>query len=297
METKYAQAKVGLMVLVAMAIVVFTILWGKSVKLTQTYRSYEIYFDNVLGLEKGALVLVNGVSKGRVKNFMLSNGGVMVEISIAKDVSFFTDAYAIIEIPGFMEEKVVVIVPGSSGQPFPKGERLPGISPPSLSQVFTYLNDLGDNLGSTLKEISAVSSGLKSIVSNPEFVSNVNSTTKNLADVTKSLQELIDTSKPLIDSTLDNASALSARVLSLVSRNETDIDTIISNLVKLSDELNQMTITVNEFTRYMNNENSSLGKLLNSDELYQDLRRVTANLDSLITEFRTHGIKTKLKIF
>ena len=297
MKTKNAQIKVGVIVLLSIAIVIFTIIWGKNYKLTKTYHPFTIFFPNVLGLEEGAQVLINGMTMGRVKHFHLRNEGVMVDVVVIKDVEIYDDAAAIIETPGFIDEKVVIIDPGVSGNVLPEGAQIPGKSPPTFTQLLAYLNHLGDNLGVTLSEITQVSSNLNSIIENPEIMGNVISTLDNLTATTNNLNAMIVDSKPGVDSTLHNMTRLSSKAVNLVDKYEADIDTIFGNLVVLSGELHNMAATVNEFSNSINNKNSSLGKVMTNDDLYNDLRRVTANLDTLITEFRKNGVKTKLKIF
>ncbi|MFH1861374.1 MAG: hypothetical protein ABH878_01060, partial [bacterium] len=69
MKKPLSEAKVGITVLLALAILVVSILWGKQVRLTTGAVEFNVLFDDIVGLEKGAVVLVNGMKKGRVKEF------------------------------------------------------------------------------------------------------------------------------------------------------------------------------------------------------------------------------------
>jgi len=297
METKHAQAKVGFVVLVATAIVVFTILWGKNIKLTQTYKTQHILFPSVLGLEEGASVLVNGLIMGRVKEFSLRTDGVLTDILIEKDVELYTDAYAFIETPGLMDEKVVIIVPGSSGELIGEGALINGKSPPTFTQLLAFAGDMAEDLRSTMKQIENLSISLNSLLNDSNTSVNLASSLENLNRTTKSIDDLITRSRPKIDSTLTNITSLSLQAKNIMDRHGANIDTIVVNLVSLSEQLHTMTSSMGEFSDALQNGEGSLSKLLYDDALYNDFQRVTANLDSLIVDIRTKGIKTKLKIF
>jgi len=297
METKYAQAKVGFVVLVASAIVIFTILWGKNINLTQTYKTQHILFPSVLGLDEGASVLVNGLIMGRVKEFSLQANGVQAVILIEKDVELYTDAYAFIETPGLMDEKVVIIVPGSSMQTIGEDDLIIGKSPPTFTQLLAFAGEMAEDLRSTMKEIETLSMALSSLLTDSNTTVNLASSIENLNRTTKSIDELITRSKPKIDSTLSNITTLSLQAKNIVDRHEANIDTIVVNLVFLSEQLHTMTNTIGEFSDALQNGEGSLSKLLYDDALYNDFQRVTVNLDSLINDIRKKGIKTKLKIF
>lgn len=78
----------------------------------------------------------------------------------------------------------------------------------------------------------------------------------------------------------------------------TKIDTVSANLVGLSynlkqlplsttiDNVNQITANLQRFSDQLNNQKSTLGQLTTNDELYQQLNRVTANIDSLIVDIK-----------
>ena len=297
MENIKAEAKVGLIVLVSLSIVIFTIVWGKNYKLTKTYHPYTISFPNVMGLEKGARVLIHGLTMGSVRDFHLRSDGVLADIMVIKDIEIYDDASAYIESPGFVDEKVVVLMPGVSGKTLPVGSTMKGTAPPTFSEVLNDVSSLSENVGSALDEITQVSQNLNSFIDDPALMGSVTKTLNNLASASRNLNNLISHGKPQVDSTLSNMTRISTKASNMMDKYESGIDTIFTNLVILSADLHNVTATIKDFSDIIHNENSSLGKIISKDDLYNDLRRVTANLDSMITEFRKNGVKTKLSIF
>lgn len=297
MEDKYAQTKLGLVVFIAMGILIFAILWGKSIRIAQNYHRVSAFFSDVTGLEKGARVLVSGITKGKVINFNLQEHGVVVEISLAKEVQLYSDAYAFLESPDLMAERVVVINPGDSKDPFPEDKIIPGQKPFSFSRMFSSVDNISEQLIAVLVEIKSAASALNSLMSDTLFLNNMNYTISNLSDAAFSLKEVIETNQPRIDSALVNINFASGQVADLVNRHSGDVDALFMNLTSLSAELHNMTEVAEVLSQTLKNEQSTVGRLLHHDDLYMDIQRVTANLDSLISEIRRNGIKTRISLF
>jgi phospholipid/cholesterol/gamma-HCH transport system substrate-binding protein len=297
MEEKYARAKLGFMVVVALTIVIFAIMWGKNISLTKKYYHATIFFPDVTGLEKGASVLVNGILEGKVINFILKNEGVIVEVMIHHDVKLNSDAYAYIEAPDLMAERVVSIIPGHSGIDFPKGENIPGEPSYSFSRIFSSVNDVGDNLNKTLIEIKSTTISLRNIMEDPALLNNLDRAMNDLTSATASLREIIASSQPQIDSSLNNINSASRKVSDLVNKHSGSLDSTLSQLTEISRQLRKLSIDAQEYSQTLRNQEGTLGKLLYQDDLYQKLNQTTADLDSLINEIRKKGVKAHLKIF
>lgn len=297
MEDKHAQAKLGLVVFIALGILIFTMLWGKSVGIAQNYYRMNVFFEDVTGLEKGARVLVNGIPKGKVVNLSLRKKGVIAEIALTKDVELCSDAYAYLESPDLMAERVIAINPGNSPTPFPQDKYIPGQKSFSYNRMFSSVDDIGEKLIAALVEIQSTAATLNSLMSDSLFLKNLNNSMSNLSDATSSLKEVIETSQPKIDSALININLAGSQIVDLVNRHSPNIDTLFINLACLSTELHNMADVAGVLSQTLKNDRSTVGKLIHQDDLYVEIQRVTANLDSLISEIRRKGIKTHITLF
>jgi phospholipid/cholesterol/gamma-HCH transport system substrate-binding protein len=297
MKEKYAQTKVGVIVFLALAILIFTILWGKSISITRNHFRAQIFFANVVGLETGARVLVNGIPKGKVEAFELRNDGVIVKVSLEKDVKLQSDAFAYIEAPDLMAERVVSVVPGNSGHPFDIKQAIPGQASVGYNQLFVSFAEISGHLISTLDEIQNTSVAIRNLLQDENLSANLNNSVRDLSLASNTLRAFVQLNQPKLESSLNNVSAISEQVSLILSANNGKISGLFSDLSALSNELRVLTNTTQELSIKLKNQEGSLGKLLYRDDLYQDMRRVTANLDSLVNEIRNKGLKTHIKIF
>ncbi|MDE6637225.1 MAG: MCE family protein, partial [Muribaculaceae bacterium] len=76
------------------------------------------------------------------------------------------------------------------------------------------------------------------------------------------------------------------------------LDTIVGNLGQLSyqlkslpldatvDNVNQLTSNLSQFSKQLNDKNSTLGLLTSDPELYNRLNQVSADIDSLIVDIK-----------
>ena len=297
MEYKYAQTKLGIVVFIALAIVIFTIIWGKSISIAKQYYEAKVLFNDVTGLERGARVLVSGIPKGKVLDFYLWKEGVVVDIAVAKDVIIYSDAYAYLESPDLMAEKVVAVVPGNSQTALPEGQCIPGMKTFSYARMFSSVDDLGGQLTATLTEVQEVISAFKSFLEIPRLADKLAQTADNLAQASQSLKTMLDTNQPLIDNTMANINQTSADLSELFGRHTEDIDSLFTNITALTKDLRHTIELARQLSISMQDERNTMGKLLSRGDLYEEVLRVTTNLDSLINEIRTKGIKTRVSIF
>ncbi len=293
METKFAQTKIGIMVLTGLVIVIGAIIWGKSISFSRSFHSYRILFPNVIGLDKGANVLVNGVPRGRVSDFELRNDGVIVIVNVKENVEIFSDAYALIETPSLMESKVVALAPGASGQPLNGEGLIPGRPQFSYNQMVTTAADIAESITSTLDEIRETAAALKSTVQNPGLVEIVD----NLNASSGELRELIAHSRHSLDSTLAGVNNVTASAGKLIDSNRANIDTILSNFSAFSHQMRGIAAAMDTIAQSVTNEQGTLGKLAKDDELYLNLLKTLDDLDSLIIYIREQGVKTKFSLF
>lgn len=293
MDNKLAQVKIGLMVLTAVVIVIASVVWGKSMTLSRSYETYRIFFPDVIGLEKSAEVLVNGVPRGRVEKFELRPEGVIVKIRLKDSVVLYTDAYALIESPGLMASKAVALIPGASGEPFPQDELIPGQRLHSYTQMIASVVEIGGRLTSTLDEIHNTSAALRNVITNP----SINETIENLSAAVVELRRFAASGRTGVDSALSNMNSLVSRAGNFVEKSEAKIDTLLTSLTVLSYQMRGIAASVDTIAQSVSSGESTLGKLVKDDQLYNDLIRTLGDLDSLIVLIRNKGVKTKVSIF
>ncbi len=297
MENKNAQIKLGIMVSAAFFILVFAVMWGKSIRLIKSSYTVKACFADVTGLEKGARVLVNGIPQGTVSDYWLEDGRVITEMSIDKNVKLFSDAYCYLESPDLMAEQVVAINPGSSGVVLADSAVMRGLPRYSFSQIFSSVGEIKEELSVTMLALQKAANSLEATVSSPGFNRELHNTVENLSSASQALNSLIKENQPKIEGAVDNLYSISSRAAQLTEKHDEDVETIIADLKNFSGNLHSITKAAQDLSLLLNDKNSTLGKLTHDDKFYLEMRQAVQNLDSLITEFRKNGVKAKVSLF
>ena len=125
MDSKNIEFRVGVFVILALAIFVFAVVWIQGYRLGQDTYKLRIIFEEVGSLANGDPVMVAGIRKGKVTDLGLVEGGVEVVIILGNDVILKKDAIITVKNIGLMGERFVAVKQGQSDelmdilQPFP----------------------------------------------------------------------------------------------------------------------------------------------------------------------------------
>ena len=93
-------------------------------------------------------------------------------------------------------------------------------------------------------------------------------TLANLNTISTNLNEILSERREKVETTIDNFYEASNKLLSMTNRMETSLGSVQTLLAKIE------------------NEEGTLGKILSNDELYDDIRGLTTELDSLLKDIK-----------
>ena len=95
-----------------------------------------------------------------------------------------------------------------------------------------------------------------------------------------------------------------------IRKNDENFENVLKSFKKTSekisltlDSIENVSTVIDTMSAYMKENEGTLGKLVKSDELYKELRRTNASIDSFITDFRlnpgkyTKDMKFKVRLF
>lgn len=120
MENKRIATKVGLFVLIGLALIaVAVILFSKGASIFQNTYNLQLHASNVGGLKPQAGVLLAGVRVGNVSDIQLADNGksVTILLKIFKRFPIYHDAHFVIEQQGFLGDNYVSIIPTANEYP------------------------------------------------------------------------------------------------------------------------------------------------------------------------------------
>ncbi len=280
-----AEVASGIAIFLAFIILIAGFLFLKnSVFKAGTYPLF-IEFNDVTGLEPGDIVSVSGLRIGKVDDFELKGLKVFITISISPDVQLPTDSQVQIKSLGMVGEKFIDIKPGTSPNFFTDGDTLQGKS----------VGDFSDLTGSA--------EGL--MLQAEELLGNIRIAFENIfdargqADLKETLAHLRSLSATLnnnsghIAKTLMNIDSLSTNLSEILTARRGEVESSIKNFSEASNRLEGLTnkmdesmTSVQSLLAKIENEEGSVGKVIAKDDLYNDLRHLTAELDTLVQDLK-----------
>ena len=281
-------------ILVIASILLF--IWGysflKGRDLFTNYKTFYVEYKSVEGLATSAPVTLNGLVIGKVSNITINQntGVLLVELQIKTDFPISKSSTASIYEPGFIGGKQIAIIPNFDDKILAvDGQTLTGDVKIGLTdKVGDQLAPLQEKLEKLLGNADTLISGLNNVLDK-----------KGQQDLKQSLAEL--------SKTIEQFHKASLSVNTLLDKNKTQINGVVTdfskiagNFSKISDSLNKADIgktvkklnatlgRVDGIVSNLESGKGSLGKLLNDDAFYNNIKSSTKELELLVQDIRLY---------
>lgn len=285
--------KVGIFAIGTIAMFYLGFNYLKGIDFFSRTNRYYVVYDNVGGLLKSNPVKISGFNVGRVANIKLiqrESSSVVVALDIDKNIILGDSAQAILDV-SLLGDVAIVVAVGDISKPLEPGDTLIARSDPGLTEMLVEstqpitdnlpatianLNDLledlngtGDTLKMALASFARTSDRLNyTLATNQDEIA---ATIKNFKTLSDNLSESVKGLKPLLGKLNTLADSL----------NNVDLAQTVAKLNGLLDEAAQS-------AKALNNTESTLGKLMHDDSLYNNLNKTLYDLDSLLININTN---------
>ena len=282
------ELKVGVFAVLVIAVAWWGIKWlgGQNVLLTNNI--YYVYYDDVSGLQESSEVKLRGVKVGNVTDIVLERDRVLVELAVETKYEDMIPSNSIAEMgaAGLMGGVEIVIKQGDSAEPIANDAFLEGRVKPDM------IGMLADGGSALIEELNATVESLHTMLDgNSETITSL---VANLESVTATIDKVLASGQ--IQGALNNLSSFT----DTLAENEARIDTMLANLDNFTGELaetdvvSKLTTTVeslNGVLAEINNQEGTVGKLLNDSELYDSLNTAGNNLGLLLEDLKANPMR------
>ena len=164
-KERSAQLKVGIFVLVSIAIFVYGVftISGQEELFEKEY-TVKTYFDNTAGLLEGAYVRLSGVGVGSVSSIRFSDDPSLGKVQVVMEINkralarISVDSHATIKTEGLLGAKFVEIVPGQ-GESIGKardGIVIRGYTSPEMQEIISQSEEFVTNLTSISRNLDKI---------------------------------------------------------------------------------------------------------------------------------------------
>lgn len=256
-----AETKVGILTVVAVVILIIgTFMIGKFTWFGKTYN-IKVYFDFVSGIERGAPVRLGGVKVGIVKDIKIISEhkpAIQLELRLTKTARIHNNARAFIATMGLMGEKYVEIYEGTPESPLlADGDSLIGQNPLQMEDILAASKQISEDLAKTIQAISEV--------------------------ITK------EETKNSISNFITRLDTISAKIDSILSRKQGDLETFATNLKTMTD---QMKVVVTDVDTIIKENRAEIKSTVSdfsatADTIHKNIDRIVDNLDKITGQVNT----------
>lgn len=294
----WTELRVGLVAVVSLTILAFTVLYIGSTGGTAFGRRYRLkaLMADVNGLKPGAPVRVGGVDVGSVTgvDFSTAGGGGLVEVAMRVDDrvkgQVTTESQATLGALGLLGEKAVDISVSTRGTPLEDGAYVPAAAEDPFKGL---LADASHSTASLKRILSRMDSGegtLGRALRDEELYNR-------MADVSRRLQTVMNKlesndgplGRLMNDKEMSQRMSASMRSLeSAATRLESGTGTLgaLSKDEALAADLKALVSRMGVIAEGLQEGKGTAGRMLTDDGLYVKLDRMTTRLDEVLAELQ-----------
>ena len=284
------EVKTALLAIVAIVLLIFGYSFLKGKNLLDSSRTFHAIYDDVEGLSPSSAVTINGLKVGQITkiDFLNDTGLLIVSFTVENEFEFAKTSIAKVYGGGIIGGKSLAIIPNYDENLMAKsGDTLDSdVEEGIMELVNDKLAPLQQKVERTIVSADSLLTAVNEIMDDSTR-NNIRSTFQDLGETARSFR---GTATELEGIVQNNSSKL--------DRTFTNLDEMSTNFNKFSDTLSTMNIgkmtndlekVIGDFEQVSNKLSSgegTAGKLLNDDEVYNNLDRATKQLEQLLQDIK-----------
>lgn len=297
------EARIGLLVAISILVFFAGFYFLKGSNIFSGEYEYRAYYENVQGLQPSAAVQIQGLQVGKVSKINLNRGQlggpIEVDIAISKKTRLPRGTVAKLTSLDLLGTKGITLDLGTSSDLVDDGEKLPSAVEGGL------VDKISVEVTPLLQDVRKVVNSIDSVLLSVNDIFNAQAR----ADLQMSIASLHTTMDnfSVVSNRLNGQSAALAHVIqnadkittNLANNNE-NIDRTLKNLRTTTDNLSQAPLkeaihnvdqaaaNVKDIMRKVNENEGSLGLLVNDKTLYNNLTKTLDELSKLSADLKSH---------
>lgn len=300
----------GIFVVVAIAVFMSMILGIGAFRLSNSgYVGYSIAFDDVAGLSRQAEVKMAGVKVGWVEDLILRGPDhkAHATIMINEKYRLYNNASAVVRQEGLIGTKYLEVIPGDPLLP----QLSPGASLAKAGRDSVSIDELLHKFQNIASHVEQITDSLKDVFAGAERNDQLRMTMENISMAAEKFNSLATS---LHSVTSDNEASMHALISDFQEFARTlkedmpsyreSIDAFGSDFNKISHHLSSSANSIEQAAleategfqsissviEKIDEGRGLLGKFVNEDDLYHDIRATVAGLKNYLAKFETMGV-------
>ena len=289
------EIKAAFFVLSTILLFIFGFNFLKGSSLLDKQKTIYAVYDEVDGLLVGANVMINGLSIGNVVelDFLPSSTKILVTLKVKDKLNFSSKSTASIYETGVLGGLAISIDPIFQRQSIVKtGDTLNSSVRPGLTELINrQIEPLSRQLQSTITSVDSIFTGASNVLNRQtqeEIKESINVLTSAIKAINSSsiiIEKTLTDKNSQINNTIDNFEKISSNLSEVSGElNSFGLSNLLSNLEVSVDGISSI---VNK----LDSDKSTIGKLINEDEVYNNLNSSIESLNLLISDIKENPKK------
>ena len=289
------ETKAAFFVLSTILLFIFGFNFLKGSSLLDKQKTIYAVYDEVDGLLVGANVMINGLSIGNVTelDFLPNSTKILVTLKVKDKLNFSSKSTASIYETGVLGGLAISIDPIFERESIVNtGDTLNSSVRPGLTELINrQIEPLSRQLQSTITSVDSIFTGASNVLNRQtqeEIKESINVLTSAIKAINNSsiiIEKTLTTNNNKINNTIDNFEKISANLSEVSDElNSFELSILLSNLEVSVDGISSI-------VDKLDSDKSTIGKLINEDEVYDNLNLSIESLNSLISDIKANPKK------
>jgi len=288
------ELKVGLLVLVAMAAVVFM-----SFKITSNqsgfanHTEYKTIVTDASGIFPKTPIKVAGIVAGRISSIELENNKASITFQVLSRIKVTKGSKLKIKTVGFLGDKYLEVALAEGGEFLVAGDYIE-------SEEGAGIEKLMKDAGEVVADIKKVTGKIKDTFA-PEgqeapldkIMKDFKQISQNASDVTASLKRIVNGNEEKLNALIANLEKFSEQVKAETDRHNDQ--SLVTGLNQILDNTKSATNDLKQILADVRAGRGTIGKFLVEDEIADKVSTTLSSLNRMVQRF--NSIRTEVQVF
>ncbi len=269
-------------------------------------------FSSSAGISEDTAVNLAGIKIGVVTSKSLDRGKSRVNFQVLTDTLIPEDSRISIHTYGFLGQKYLEIVPGSSRNFLQSGDELVNVDDSGdFTELTATMNDVAEDVKAVTESLRAVLGGeegedqIRGIVSAlntittvvadtleanetkmDRIMSYIEALTAQMVMITKENRESFRQAMKAMPAISENLGRISGNLADIMESNNEDISLTLSNLVGVTENLSKSLEAISNIAQKIDDGQGTIGKLVNDDETIANINEAVEGINDYLERVR-----------
>lgn len=292
--------KIALTVLIGLALLYWGINYLKGVNLLTPANSYYTEVDSSEGLLTASPVTVNGFQVGQVRDIKYDYDKHKITVMLAMNKEMVIPEGSTVSMVSGLLGGVSLELKLGNGPAMKSGSLIPAYRETGVMDHVT--DNIMPVVNNVLPKVDSIMTNVNSLTGDPALaaaLARLDGITRQLQISAQQLTVLMSNLNRSVPGVMNNVNGITTN-LTGAAGNLTDFSSSLKD-IPIDETMNKLNATLANLevlSQQLNDKNSTLGKVMNDRELYDNANHAIASLDSLLTDIKAHPKRyINIKVF